>query len=258
MAMTIEDLIRALTGRENEEGGTGTGGETGTGDGDSTSTGETGLPSSFLAFGDQFKDMLASLQGRIDEYVGRAYDQSTEMDKLGDKMEKAGGSIMWDRDRTLDLGKSATGIFEGTDDAAFGDYRKAVLGQLTAEEQKQQAQQSEFFGRGGLGGSSAELNANRTLAGELGRNRATVTSEIGLQGLARKDSYFDKAMGASAQSGSLAALASGVYGQAAGVEDLALGGYGDVLEGRGMSLSMLLGLFNAFGGEEFNPDDFFA
>lgn len=101
-------------------------------------------------------------------------------------------------------------------DPRFDEFRQNQLAQLNANEQRQQAGQSEFFNRRGLGGSSAALNAQNRVSGGFNKQRATLTSQLGLQQLGRQD---DALIQQQSLFGQQAQIGSGLIGQGAGFQN---------------------------------------
>ena len=74
-----------------------------------------------------------------------------------------------------------------TGDPRFQAFKDSQLGQLSREQQQQQAMTSDFFSRRGLGGSSAQLNQMQNLGTQFGQQRQNVMSQLGMQEMGRQD-----------------------------------------------------------------------
>ena len=79
------------------------------------------------------------------------------------------------------------GIGTGANDPRFDAFKQSQLGQLSREQQQQQAMTSDFFSRRGLGGSSAQLNQMQNLGTQFGQQRQNVMSQLGMQEMGRQD-----------------------------------------------------------------------
>jgi len=116
----------------------------------------------------------------------------------------------------------------GGADPRFEAYKTAQLQQLAADQQAQQARQSEFFSRRGLGGSSAALNQMNRLETGFGQQKQNLAATIGMQQLGRQDQALLNQQNILGQRAGLAQLMGGLeetrLGQVtAGLENLTIG-----------------------------------
>jgi hypothetical protein len=120
---------------------------------------------------------------------------------------------------TGDIAGRLQAIGTGAIDPRFGALAEARLNQLGASQQQRTAQTSEFFGRRGVGGSAAELNALNQLSNQFDIQRQNIVAELGLQGLQRSDVALSQALGARGQQAQLGLAGSqfqqGLIGQQA-------------------------------------------
>ena len=124
-----------------------------------------------------------------------------------------------------DVTSQLQGISQGVD-PRFDALRQSQLAQLQSNQQQQQAQQDEFFGRRGLGGSSAALNAQNRLTGGFNQQRNALTANLGLQQLQRQDAALQNV--------------AGLLGQRAGIESGLIGqGFGQNLQFLGQQQGLL-------------------
>ena len=130
-------------------------------------------------------------------------------------------------------------------DPQFEAMRQAQLGQIDTNQQAQQAQQSEFFGRRGLGGSSAALNAQQRLAGGFDQQRQGLTAQLGMQQLGRQDNALQQLLGLA---GTEAQFGSGLQGQLAGLLGQSAGLAGSQAGIRSQQAGLQSGLFGQQAG----------
>ena len=145
--------------------------------------------------GNAFLDMFANAPGST--YVPRVPPPPSLIDTtladfaalIGDKDSGVAGDFFKEAERLR-------GIGTGADDPAFAAFKEARFGQLGAEEKSALAGNAEFFGRRGLGSSSAALNQLNKTRGGFSTARQGLTADIGIAAMTRKDQAFKDALAA--------------------------------------------------------------
>lgn len=140
----------------------------------------------------------AALQAKFDSQANSGIQATNSA------LNSLGGSVGGIASRLNAIGQS--GI-----DPAFDKLRNAQLAQLDSQQAAQQRNQSDFFSRRGISGSSAALNAQNNLSNQFGQQGQLLTSQLGLQGLQRADMANQQALSA--------------YGQQAGLTQQQFGNY---------------------------------
>ena len=191
------------------------------------------------AFGQTVTDSNKGLQG----FQGQLGGVSDRLGQIrGDFESRLGG-----------LRQRFQGISTG-EDPRFEALRQAQLGQLDSNQQAQQAQQAGFFGRRGLGGSSAALNAQQQLAGGFDAQRNTLTAQLGMQQLGRQDQALQQLLGINAQQAQFGAglegQRAGITGQQAGLQQQQLQNRLGQLDRLGQAKMQRAGIFQSAAGLE--------
>ncbi len=112
------------------------------------------------------------------------------------------------------LQQNLRGVLEGGNDPRFEAFRQAQNEQLLEEQERQQAQTSDFFGRRGIGGSSAALTELQNQGTGFAQQRRQLGAQLGLQQLGRQDTALQQLLGAAGQR---AGIESGLLGQQQGI-----------------------------------------
>jgi len=174
----------------------------------STSSGASKVNLDLSAFNDLLDITNKNLRGTTFDSFNPAAQQN-QLNALSGQLGSLSGSLGTElgQFRQIAQGDSfsvdpATGQVTGGD-PRFNQAAQAQLNSLAAAQQAQSAQQSNFFARRGLEGSSAALNAQNQLSTQFGNQAQGVIGQLGLQQLGRQDA---------ARAG-----AAGIIGQQAGL-----------------------------------------
>ena len=159
--------------------------------------------------------------------LGGLSDQAAGLSTIGgqigalDPTKIATPDLATAQTQTGSIANTLQGIGQGGADPRFAAFRQTQLDQLGRDQQGQQARQSEFFNRRGMGGSSAALNAQNRLSTQFGNQSQALSSQLGMQSLGRQDQALMQALGARGQQGQLgiagANLTAQQMGQRAGM-----------------------------------------
>lgn len=117
------------------------------------------------------------------KFEGITQDQQSA---ISDPLQQAGSGL-------LQMGMGGV-------DPRFEQFRQSQLSLLGTQQQQQQARQSEFFNRRGMSGSSAALNRQTNLGQQFGQQEASLSSQIGLQGIAQQQQNISQGAGLLGQS----------------------------------------------------------
>ena len=120
-----------------------------------------------------------------------------------------------------------TTAFSTLEDPIFKRFKEAQFSQLSADELASRQNQSEFFQRRGIAGTSASMNAEQQSLANAARQKELLTSQLGMQEMGRSDTALQQLLGATAQRAGLesgligqqTALSSGLTGQQAGLAE---------------------------------------
>ena len=104
-------------------------------------------------------------------------------------------------------------IATGEDDPRFAAYKAAQLNELNQQRQKRLGEVNDYFARRGVGGSSAELNQENKVSGNFDTRASSMSANIGLQELARRDRANREAANLYGQRANVLGLQGNVLGQ---------------------------------------------
>ena len=153
-------------------------------------------------------DAINAAAGRIGEAEFGAItpeQQAAATSQIGGLLSNLGG---------VGAQQQAIGLGQATD-PRFEQFRTSQIGALSRTQQEQQARQSEFFNRRGIGGSSAALNQQNRLSTQFGEQQQALTSQIGLQEIANQQQALQTALGIGTQQ-------AGLVGQQFGINQAAV------------------------------------
>ncbi len=148
----------------------------------------------------QFQELSQGLSGLRGQQAGLV----TESQALGGTLADVAA-----QQRSIGLGETV--------DPRFQAFRASQMESLAASQQAQQARQSEFFTRRGLGSSAAALNQQNVLAQQFGREEQAITGQLGLQELGAQQQALQTSLGIGTQQAGLLGQQAGFMGQQAGL-----------------------------------------
>jgi hypothetical protein len=157
--------------------------------------------------------------GAVGDFMGAEFDQYSADQASGyrsnvENLLGIGGQVGA-------IGQQFQDIGMGGADPRFAAFRDAQMAQLGSQEAAAQQRESTFFGRRGLGGSSAALNqAGKTQAG-FDQRRTALEAGLGMQQMGRQDQALMQA--------------AGLFGQQAGIQS----------EGTQLGFNIDTGIINA-------------